>query len=213
MVIAEGAPNMRLPLIASIVFFASTAAAQNEPPPPPPPMPAPAQLPPEPEAPKRIASITFSPIHLLMPVVEVTAEFAINDKIGVAGILGYGSISAETATQTGIQKRRFRAYEVGGHFNYYVIGSFDHGMQLGLEALYVKVVTDNNIEISGAANGLALGPYVGYKVITNVGFTFEANGGFQYVAMRADATDGTNTASVSQKKVIPLLNLNIGWSF
>jgi len=200
---------MRLPLIASIVLFVSSAAAQNEPPPPPPPMTAPAQPPPPVEEPKRLVSVTFSPIHLLFPIVEVTAEVNLNDKIGVAAILGYGSMKAND----GLQDRKFSAFEVGGHFNYYAVGTFDHGMQLGVEALYVKIATDDNVKVSGAANGLAIGPYVGYKVITRIGFTFEANGGVQYVAARANASDGTSSGTAKESSVIPLLNLNVGWSF
>jgi hypothetical protein len=140
----------------------------------------------------------------------VTGEFRVDDKIGVAGILGYGSVSATSGTQS----YRFRTVEAGAHFNYYALGSFDHGMQLGVEALYVKVSTDNNdVKISGTANGLAIGPYVGYKIITGIGFTFEANAGAQYVAMRADATDGTNSGTAKQNRVIPLINVNLGWSF
>ena len=202
---------MRLPLIASLTLLASSAAAQTEPPPPPPPMPvaAPAAPPPPEEAPRRIVSVTFSPIHLIFPIAEVTVEGNINNKIGIAVIGGYGSLEATD----GIQKRKLSAFEAGAHVNYYVIGSFDHGMQLGVEALYVKVATDDNVQVSGAANGLAIGPYVGYKIITRVGFTFEANGGVQYVAAKANATDGTSSAQKSDSKVIPLLNLNVGWSF
>lgn len=206
---------MRLPLIACIALFASTAAAQNSAPPPPPPLasadtPATASAPaPAPEEPKRLASVTFSPIHLAQPIVEVTTEFALHDKIGVAAILGYGSVSATAGTQS----YRFRAYEAGAHFNYYVLGTFNHGMQLGLEALYAKVMTDGNVQISGAANGFAVGPYVGYKLITRIGFTFEANGGVQYLAMRGNATDGRTTVTGTSNRWIPLVNLNVGWSF
>ena len=201
---------MRLSILASILLLASTAGAQTGAPPPPPPMPAPAAQPPEPEEPAHRASITFSPVHLVFPIVEVTGEFAINDKIGVAAILGYGTVSAKTINET----YRFKAWEAGAHFNYYALGTFDHGMQIGAEALYVHVSTDNkDVDISGAASGLAIGPYIGYKLITRVGFTFEANGGVQYVTMQADATDGTTSASKSKRNFIPLLNLNIGWSF
>lgn len=170
------------------------------------------------ETPHRRASITMSPIHLLMPIVEVTGEVAVNDKIGVAGIFGYGSVPLKTTstigTRTTEQTDHLSAWEVGGHFNYYVVGSFDHGMQLGVEALYLKVETsDSNYQSAAAANGFAIGPYAGYKIITNVGFTFEANLGVQYVAARAKASSGGSTATAEDKTVIPLLNLNVGWSF
>ncbi len=167
----------------------------------------------------RTASVTFSPIHLLFPIAEVTAEFALTPKIGVAGIVGFGSVPFKTTVTSGRttteNTERLRAWELGAHFNYYVLGTFDHGMQLGVEALYLKVArpASGTVQIAAAADGFAIGPYVGYKLITRVGFTFEANGGVQYVAARASATDGNTTETASDKRVIPLLNLNVGWSF
>jgi len=127
-----------------------------------------------------------------------------------------GSVPVQTTTVTPTSKtentERLSAWEVGGHFNYYVVGNFDHGMQLGVEALYLKVSTEgSSYQSAAAATGFAVGPYVGYKVIADVGFTFEGNLGFEYVAARAESSTGTSTAEA--KKVIPLLNLNIGWSF
>lgn len=161
----------------------------------------------------RLASVTFSPIHLVFPIVEVTAEFAVTPKIGVAGILGAGTVKLENSRGETVE--RLRAWELGAHFNYYVIGSFDHGMQLGVEALYLKVTrpegSSDQISVSGA--GLALGPYAGYKIIAGPGFTFEANLGVQYVAVRAEASSTTASTSASERRVIPLVNLNVGWSF
>ncbi len=164
------------------------------------------------------ASITISPIHLVYPIVEITGEYAVNKKIGVAGLVGVGSIPLDTTvvngTTTSKSTERLSAWEVGGHFNYYVIGGFDHGMQLGVEAIYLKIAkSQSNYSSAAAANGFAVGPYVGYKVIANIGFTFEANLGFQYVTARAKATSGTTTATAEDKTIIPLLNLNVGWSF
>lgn len=185
-----------------------------------PPAPMYAPPPPPPERPVRTASITISPIHLLMPIAEITGEFAVTDKVGVAGIVGVGSVPlkttriSSTGTSTTESTERLSAWEVGGHFNYYVIGNFDHGMQLGVEALYLKIArSEQDYRSAAAANGFAVGPYVGYKIITHVGFTFEGNLGFQYVAARATATDGTTTAEKKDSTVIPLLNLNVGWSF
>lgn len=88
----------------------------------------------------RFASITFSPIHLVFPIVEVTAEFALTPKIGVAALAGVGSVSLQNSRGETVE--RLRAWEIGAHFNYYVMGSFDHGMQLGFEAQYLKVAPD-----------------------------------------------------------------------
>jgi opacity protein-like surface antigen len=161
----------------------------------------------------RSVYLSFSPLHLVMPIVEVTAEAKVHRKIGLAGILGYGRVSQETAGQT----YRFSAYEVGGQFVSYPIGHFDHGMQLGMEALYVHVNLDEGpnqrLDVTGIGNGLAVGPFIGYKLATQFGFSFNVQAGAQYMAVVANASaDGTN-ASEADSRVIPLLNLNLGWSF
>jgi hypothetical protein len=159
-------------------------------------------------------SITFSPIHLLLPVVEVTGEYALDDKFGLALIGGFGSIPITTTTigpfGSSSSTEHVGVWELGGHANYYVVGTFDHGMQLGAEVLWVGASAGGN-STHGAvlATGLAVGPYVGYKIVTRIGFTFEGNLGVEYMA--AHASSSTSTAD--QKTVIPLLNLNVGWSF
>lgn len=222
---ARRAPHMRvlrLLVPSAILLMSSSSAAQTQTLAPAPYPPAPtyaAPQPPPPERKVRTASITFSPIHLLMPIAEITGEFAVSDKIGLAGIVGVGSVPLKTTTISSTGRstestERLSAWEVGGHFNYYVIGDFDHGMQLGVEALYLKIArSEQNYRSAASANGFAVGPYVGYKLITRVGFTFESNLGFQYVAARAEASDGTTTAEAKSSTVIPLLNLNVGWSF
>lgn len=51
-------------------------------------------------------SITWSPIHLIFPVVELTAEFRAADSIGIAGIFGAGQITALSAFRCHIHGHR-----------------------------------------------------------------------------------------------------------
>jgi hypothetical protein len=155
-------------------------------------------------------SLTISPLHLVLPVAEFTVEGRIVDSIGLAGILGLGSVTGEYDDGT---TETFFAYELGGQFRYYLLGDFDHGMQIGLEALFVGV--DTEIEsVQAIGNGLAVGPFIGYKIAIDAGFTFDAQLGIQYLAIKAEASDASGTsATASEKRVIPLLNLNLGWSF
>jgi hypothetical protein len=74
--------------------------------------------------------------------------------------------------------------------------------------LYMSA-SDDMVEVTG--NGLAIGPFVGYKYTADIGFTFDAHLGAQYLAVAAESNDGTQTAEDSD--VIPLVNLNAGWSF
>lgn len=145
-------------------------------------------------------SITFSPIHLTLPVFEVTGEYRLQDKMGVAAIGGGGSVDGTTIIEAGAQ------------FRYYVLGSFIHGAQVGAEAIFVHAdASDSNIEVTG--QGFGLGPFVGYKIATNLGLTFDAQVGAQYVIATADASSGSAQASADDSDVIVLLNLNLGWSF
>ncbi|MGE3799469.1 MAG: hypothetical protein AB7H80_00450 [Candidatus Kapaibacterium sp.] len=145
-------------------------------------------------------SITLSPFHLVLPVLELTGEFQMQPKVGVAGILGFGSVSG-----TGV-------FEAGGQFNYYLIGDFDHGMQLGSELLYVHA-SDAVDNVSVAANGVSVAGYIGYKIAATFGLTFNAQLGGNLLLVRATAEDESSTATASGSDAGLLLNLNVGWSF
>jgi hypothetical protein len=70
------------------------------------------------------------------------------------------------------------------------------------------------VDVTGVGEGFAVGPLVGYKLVTSGGFTFLAQGGIEYVAVRAEASNTSgSSASKSDSRLIPLLNLNLGWSF
>jgi len=163
--------------------------------------PAWAPPPPPPEHPRRVFSLTVSPIHLTLPVVELTAEARVHDKIGIAVIGGAGKYSDPNVS--GISATVF---EAGAQIRYYVIGDFRHGMQLGGELLYLHLY-DDRVAISG--EGLAVGPFIGYKIMIDAGFTFDAQVGFERITARADG----NGSTANDKTIIPLLNLNVGWSF
>jgi hypothetical protein len=182
--------------------------------PPPPGVREPIPPPPAPEEPHHAVSLTLSPLHLLLPVVELTAEARVHRMMGISGIVGIGSVKIEYqgTPPPGLQDRA-SVYELGAQYNVYVLGSFEQGMQLGLELLYLHA----NVEaasVSGAGSGLAVGPLIGYKIITSVGFTFMGQLGVEFVAIKAKAQDTSgNSASDQGKATIPLLNLNVGWSF
>jgi len=163
----------------------------------------------EPPAPRSF-SLTISPLLLTAPIVELTGEVRLSDKMGVAGILGAGTIKSDATSST--PETKFSAFEVGAQFRYYALGTFRHGMQLGVEALYLRV-SGNIDSTSGRADGLALGPFVGYKFTSSAGFTFDGQVGVQRVGFAAQAHNSTSSASVSESAYIPLLNLNVGWSF
>ena len=167
----------------------------------------------EPAAPAYSYGITLSPIHLAIPMVEVTVEYGLEEKMSIAAIGGLGKIATETTTLSGTTKDSFTAIEVGAQFRYYVLGNLTHGMQVGAEALYLHLDRDETDSVSGTGEGLAVGPFVGYKIATESGFTFDTQLGFQYVTAKAEVSAGNVSASTDDSDFIPLLNLNLGWSF
>jgi hypothetical protein len=157
--------------------------------------------PPEPPHPRRVFSLTISPVHLLFPVVELTGEVRAHDNVGLALIGGVGKY---TDKPTGISAS---VYEAGAQFRFYALGDFRSGLQLGAELLYLHV---DARDIVATGEGLAIGPFVGYKLTTDPGFTFDTQIGIEHVSLRAEQN---GTSSESEKDFILLLNINIGWSF
>ncbi len=220
-------------MIASSVLGIGAAAAQpttSEPPPAPPPTDAPAPAPayapaptsapaygpaptsapapayatapapePLPAAPRR-ASISLSPIHAIaLTMAELHLEVRPAPKVGIAVIGGLGRISSGGVTAT--------ATEIGGQVTFYPMRDFA-GLHVGAEVLYVHlgdVMQDSSV----TADGLSVGGLVGWKYVHSSGFTFLAQGGVAVAEVQAKST----TSSAGQKGAIPLLNLNLGWSF
>lgn len=150
---------------------------------------------------QRDIAVTISPLHLLSPILELTTEFRVDDRVGVAAIGGFGRVD-----------REFWAFLAGGQMRWYALGSFAHGLQLGGQLLYLHV-NSSDIDgsgIGGAGNGLALGPFLGYKFTSSVGLTVEVQGGVQVLAIDTAADDGSTARGGSFG---PLANANIGWSF
>ena len=158
-----------------------------------------------------LVSVTISPIHLALPVFEVTAEYRIEPRVGVAAVAGYGNVS--TAPEGGGEDISVAVFEIGAQANYYLLGDFDHGLQLGAEVLYIGGSAEEG-NVSAVASGLAMGPFAGYKVAADFGLTFVFQLGAQFVTLKADAEATTGeTATKSESNTIALLNINLGWSF
>jgi hypothetical protein len=157
--------------------------------------------------PRRVFALTFSPLHLTLPALEVTGEARLHDKVGVALIAGGGKVDGG-ATINGT-KTSVTMVEIGAQGRYYVVGDFRHGVQLGAEGIYIHGSAARD-SVSAVASGLTIGPFVGYKFTADVGFTFDGQIGYQRIGIGGSASDGT-TSSTAKNHV--LLNLNVGWSF
>jgi hypothetical protein len=197
---------MLRPSLASLVILGSFAIAHAQDAPPPTGAPMLPTMPgastPEPEKPL-LASITISPVHFALPVGELTAEFKLAPKFGVAVIGGVGTVTPENSNDSVF------VYEIGVSPRVYVIGDFRQGVELGVEALYLHANADDQFMASVSAQGLAIGPYAGYKWVSQLGLTLEAQLGGSYLTARGESSTATNESS----DFIVLLNLQVGWSF
>jgi hypothetical protein len=146
-------------------------------------------------------SLTISPIHLAIPLGELQGEFKLDEKIGVAVIGGYGSTEGVAL------------YEVGAQGRYYLLKDFRSGLPLGLELMYVGTGNIEEGTATASATGLTVGPFTGYKHIFDFGLTLEAMAGAAYMWVTGSATDGVQSAEMTETALFPLININIGWSF
>ena len=163
----------------------------------------------------RSFSLTISPFHLVLPIVELMGDFRIIDKLSLAAILGIGTIGfdADGDPFTGDEDHA-TVFELGAQVKFYAIGHFDHALQLGLEILFIYLdATFESRGVTGTGSGLAIGPFIGYKYVAPFGLTVDIQAGAQLAGVAATATDGATTEEDSTVEFIPLVNLNFGWSF
>lgn len=85
-------------------------------------------------------------------------------------------------------------YLFGVQGNYYIIRDFDHGLHVGALALFIA-------DLNG--RDLMTGGYVGYKFAAHMGATvsLQVGAGYRYELDRPE------------DYIVPLLQLNLGWSF
>ena len=146
-------------------------------------------------------TVTVSPIHLTISIVELTGELQVIDDVGVGIIGGWGQYDDNTTI-----------WELGMKGRYYLLGDFKTGLQLGGELLYIGANSSDS-GVSATASGPSIGPFVGGKWTADFGLTLELQIGAQYFAVQGRGTDGTNTATSEESGFGPLINLNVGWSF
>jgi hypothetical protein len=164
-----------------------------------------------------VFSLTFSPLHLFFPAVEVQGEYKVVDGLGVSLIAGYGWPTAEATDQNGEDiDVRFDLIEVGTQVMWYPLRRF-RSLQLGVEAVYIHLSTTEPVgtyDASAFGGGFGIGPLVGFKFIVGPGFTGFIQLGVSYIAVQAEATDSTGARETEEQSGFGLnLNANVGWSF
>ena len=173
---------------------------------------------PPPEAPPPMGprlTVMWAPIRLIIPVGEITVEYRVMAKLGISIELGGGRRTATLESPTTSTDVKGTEIEGGAQVRYYLLGDFHKGMELGAEILDEHIKFDEPLPagVAGAAaGGVTVGPFVGYKIATHVGFTFEAQVGARYLVVDPPIT-GQGPAPAISSRWEPLLHLNVGWSF
>lgn len=152
-------------------------------------------------------SLTVSPLHALLPALELTGEVKVAPDLGVAIIGGIGTapFTDEGTTLT---------FDAGLQGRWYVTGDFHEGVDLALEVTYTGVDFPERqgtvVDDSAYAGILAGGPLVGYKYTTDFGLTLDAQVGVQVALLTTDSVAGKTDQDVV---ILPNANLNVGWSW
>lgn len=167
----------------------------------------------EPLPPSELVTVSISPLHLFIPMLELQVELRLGELFGIAAIGGVGTLTVETSDGDQLS---FPAQEVGGQLVFYPTEAF-RNWQLGVEALLLRVEIDERIgsdRVTGLGAGLSAGPFLGYKWISDVGFSVFVQGGFTVAVVKSEATnDLGQSATVKENDLLLLLNVNVGWSF
>lgn len=146
-------------------------------------------------------------------LLELTGEWRYADRVGLAAIAGIGRATVEdegAGYELGV-------FDLGAQAYYCLVGDFDHGLQLGVEALFVAFSGADryNGSVTARLGGLSLGPFLGYKLALRSGFTFVVQAGGAIFASSVHAShDESDTQYDDQAATVyPIVNLNLGWSF
>jgi hypothetical protein len=142
-------------------------------------------------------------------------EAGIEVRVGAFGLMLFGGAGQVAIDGGELDGERLAVYELGGIVNAYPLERFE-SLSLGAELLYLKVNADDigEDQIDGVVSGVAVGPLIGYKTIGATGFTFSIQGGVAYVVLRGEASNAYDEREEeADETLIPLVNLNLGWSF
>ena len=153
----------------------------------------------------------WAPLRLIVPLVELTAEYRVLDHLGVAILVGGGKRDVETGGMT----IRGTELEGGAQIRYYPLRAFS-GLHVGGEVLdeYVRFEEPLPQNVVGvAAGGVTAGAFAGYKMLRPSGFTFEAQLGARYLVVEPPFTGQMPAGALPGSRWLPLLHLNVGWSF
>lgn len=156
-------------------------------------------------------TLTFSPIHLIFPLLELNGEFQLAENFGAAAIVGYGRVSEDSSLSDDTLTASVSLYELGAQGNYYPFRPFD-GFQVGGQIMAANSRYDDG-DVAATATAVNFAGYIGYKAVAKIGFTFLGQLGYGYTVMAAEAEGFGDSVSQNSSGGGFHLKLNLGWSF
>lgn len=145
----------------------------------------------------RVISLTVSPFHAPLPVLELTAEVRISRHVSGALLAGIGRF-------LDARGHPHDSREIGAQLTYYRAPTFRE-LHVGIESTYVKA-SDTASSTTFTGTAFAVGAFVGWKYIHRWGVTLVAQGGLAMGWVEEHSLE-TDT------RVLLIINLQAGWSF
>lgn len=156
----------------------------------------------------REVSLMVDGLSLLSDIVQLQGEFQISDNMSCGILLGAGNVRGSSADTS------YSFLLAGAQFNYYLLGDFEEGLQIGVQALYSSTnIRANKTFLYENGRVLSLTPYAGYKLVLASGLTMNAQvgvGASTPVFIPTGAGSDQNT--VYKWHVSTRMHLSIGWS-
>lgn len=161
----------------------------------------------EPEAPLRENVLSASLWTLLRPFAAVVYERRILSWLGVGALAGLGSLEIATSGKR-------IGFQIGPHVQAYLVGSFRHGMPLGLELLGMSstgTLSDARAKVTAASLNPAL--TLGYKVELLSGVTLNVHAGLRWSASRVTVSSSDTSVRTTDTTFEPLFRTLLGYAF
>ncbi|HKQ67962.1 MAG TPA: hypothetical protein VJT73_01420, partial [Polyangiaceae bacterium] len=122
---------------------------------------------------QRSASLTVSALHpVVFATYDAALEFRLGRQAGLAFAFGLGTLNLRRLDRK-LPDDDAKIWQAGGQLRFYLVGNFDHGLQVGFEALYISGSATSQADVSLSATakysgtitatgkGFKLGPFVG----------------------------------------------------
>lgn len=156
----------------------------------------------------RNVSLMVDGLSLLSDIVQLQGEFQISDDMSFGVLLGAGNVRGSSADSS------YSLLLAGAQFNYYLLGDFEEGLQIGAQALYSSTnILANKTFLYENGRVLSLTPYAGYKLVLASGLTMNAQAGVgASTPVFIPTGAGTDQNTVYKWHVSTRIHLSIGWS-